>query len=495
MNAPGTENDLVSKLKPEELAVANFRLDAVSPNDGKYAQPDLSGYLSARAEWLACAHVQAVLLRKRHEFGQASLEDVVAVEEAVKKVDPLNMALLEDKVTKHDQLAVLAEIQRFVPARVAALLHPGTTSYDILDTARSYLLKKAWVEKMAPAMRGMVSSLADVAETMLAPDADGNVPLQVGRTHLQYTSPVPFGATLAGFAKRLAERYAKCDAAFAGLKGKVSGIVGTQSSVAMVVGRENALRFEKEALAALGLEPDYAATQIVQKEALADVGHALVSFMRVLGDFANDMRYLYSSDVGEITSRDAKARLGGSSADAGKNNPINWENVAGKAAVVEAGMRVLYEMVQTDQQRDLRGSVQARYEPANMMAETYESVKRAARELKVLSINPDRMAANLAKVRRSPTEAAVAILRGEPGWAHSVHGVGHDFVKTMAKDAQKSGKGLAETMLADAEFAALFATLPEEKRRILQGEIQLYVGTSLERAAINLKDVRKAVAG
>lgn len=76
--------------------------------------------------------------------------------------------------------------------------------------------------------------------------------------------------------------------------------------------------------------------------------------MGVLADFANDMRMLYSSEIQEVTSMDAAKRLGGSSADAGKNNPINWENIAGKFAVVESGMRVLYAMITTDFQRDLR---------------------------------------------------------------------------------------------------------------------------------------------
>jgi len=66
----------------------------------------------------------------------------------------------------------------------------------------------------------------------------------------------------------------------------------------------------------------------IQKEDLADAGHALVTLMHVIGDFANDIRILYSSDIGEVTSRDNAERLGGSSADAGKNNPINYENIS-----------------------------------------------------------------------------------------------------------------------------------------------------------------------
>ncbi len=182
------------------------------------------------------------------------------------------MALIEKKVTKHDQLAVLEEIGRFTIERVKALLHPGTTSYDILDTARSYLLKKVWIEKLRPVIVTNIEKLIARAQELNTPDADGNIrALQVGRTHLQHTAPVPFGVTLASYVRRLAGGLEEADRAFGNLKGKVSGIVGTQASVSMVVGQENALDFEEKVLAKLGLEPDYSATQIVQKESLATV--------------------------------------------------------------------------------------------------------------------------------------------------------------------------------------------------------------------------------
>jgi adenylosuccinate lyase len=50
----------------------------------------------------------------------------------------------------------------------------------------------------------------------------------------------------------------------------------------MVIGEGKSLEFEKRVLAELGLEPDYTATQIVQKESLADVGNSLVTLMAVL---------------------------------------------------------------------------------------------------------------------------------------------------------------------------------------------------------------------
>lgn len=258
----------------------------------------------------------------------------------------------------------------------------------------------------------------------------------------------------------------------------------------MVIGEDKSIEFEIAVLAKLGLKPDYTATQIVQKESLSDVGHGLVSLIHVLSGVADDVRKMYGSDVGEVFSADNSKRLGGSSTDALKDNPINWENIIGTAPEVEGGMRGLYSLIQSDFQRDLTGSKPARYQPQNMMVEVYEAFQRFGKALSQLVVNEERMAQNLSHVRRSPSEAMVTILRGE-GWAHSKYGVGHDFVKEMGKKAIQERIDLLGVCLEDSEFHEMYDALPENKRDILNGELEKYIGSSLERAETNLCYVDK----
>ncbi|MBR9704250.1 hypothetical protein GOV12_02470 [Candidatus Pacearchaeota archaeon] len=482
-----TGKNLVSELDREEKALRKFSLKCISPNDGKYGKTSekLVEYLTPEAEWKACCYVQKVLLETRVEFGGAEQKHVKELEEALELVDPLNIALLEEQVTKHDQLAVLEELGRFVSPETKALLHPGTTSYDILDSARSYLFKGAWRDVICPEISHAISQVCDISERSM--DI-----IQVGRTHLQDTSPVLFGGVLAGYAARLAERMNKCNQYFNDLRGKVSGIVGTGASINMVIGKDKSFGFEEAVLKKLELKPDYTATQVVQKERLADVGHGLVSLMHVLGDLANDMRMLYSSAIGEVTSRDNAERLGGSSADATKNNPINWENIAGKVVIVESGMRVLYEMIKSDFQRDLRGSVQARYQPQQMMAETYEAFVRLNKVLPQLSINEDKMKANLQSIRENPSEAMVAILRGT-GYIHPEYGVGHDFVKVIGKTAKTNGRKLIDVAMDDTHFREFYPSLLESQRNILQGNLEGYLGSAWKRAKANRTYARSVI--
>lgn len=483
----GKDLDLVGKLGEDEARELLFAQQSICPDDAKYRKDTLPirNVLSPFAEWTQCVHIQNVLLEKRRDFGFADDNNVAEMREAVKKVNPLNIALLEDKL-RHDQQAVLAELGRFVSLATRARAHPGTTSYDILDTTRAMLLKRAWNDVMKPKTGEVIEQFCDFAETSM--DV-----IQVGRTHLQDTSPVPFGVTMAGYARRLAERIKYLDVSFGDLRGKIRGIVGTGASIEMVVGAGRASAFEREVLSELGLEPDFAATQITQKERLADVGHGIVTLAHVLGDFAGDVRLLYSSAIKELVSSDGSKLLGGSSADAAKDNPVNWENMEGKIPVVESGMIVLYPMIITDLQRDLRGSVQGRYQPQMMIAQTYEMLVRISKAMKTLGINRDKMDANLRPFREFPSEAMVAILRGE-GWYHPDFGDGHDFVKMMSQRAKAAGRSLLNVALEEGEFAKVYHSLPEAKKRILNGEIELYLGDSKERAIANLAYARSVIS-
>ncbi len=267
--------DLVSQLTREERILQTHSLNCISPDDGKYSKSSrkLQPYLSAAAEWMACVLVQEALLETRVEFGQAEKERLDEVKAAFEFVSPLNMALLEEKVTRHDQLAVLEEIGRYVRPETKALLHPGTTSYDILDTARSYLVKKAWREEIRPTISKAIDKLCGVAENSL--DI-----LQVGRTHLQHTSPITFGSMIAGYAARLASRLERCDEYIDDLRGKISGIVGTGASIAMVIGDGTSIEFEKAVLEKLGLAERVrviSPTSDTGYHLIRDVGPAMVA--------------------------------------------------------------------------------------------------------------------------------------------------------------------------------------------------------------------------
>jgi len=479
--------DLVSRLTDIDRLIFNDRMLCINPDDAKYFKTSrkLENYLSHHAEFYTAAWFQRILLETRKEFGQAKQKHIDEMDRALEKIDTSNIALIEDEITHHDMLAVIEELGRYISLETKSLLHPGTTSYDIMDTIRAYLFKKAWFKVIRPKVSEPIEKMCGMSERV------GDL-LQVGRTHLQKTSPVPFQTTFALNAARLADRVSKADSAIMDLRGKVSGIVGTGASIDMVIGDGKSLEFERRALEKINLKPDLTATQITQKERVVDVGNQISTLCWTLADFTNDVRILYSSDIAEMTSLDNQSRLGLSSADATKNNPIQYENMTATAILVEAGMRILYAMIKTNLQRDLIGSKLNRYEPQGMFTKTYEAFNRFSKSLDKLSIITDNVEENLVYVRKNPGEALVSILRGE-GWIHPKYGTGHDFVKAIGVRAKKNNIPLLEIALEDDEFRTVFNTLSQTKRSILDGEVEQYIGSSNERAAYNRAKSRRII--
>ena len=181
--------------------------------------------------------------------------------------------------------------------------------------------------------------------------------------------------------------------------------------------------------------------------------------------------------------------MGGSSTDAGKINPINYENVAGKFAVVESGFRIVSAQTETDMERDLRNSVQARYEPQLMMTRVHEMFCRLSKSLDQFSVKEENVRRNLLPVRERPTEAMTVVTRAH-GYLHPNYGVGHDVVKEFAKQARSSGRKLLEVALTDAHFKAAYDKWPEWHQRILQGELELYIGPAKQKAKSNIEYAR-----
>ena len=70
--------DFVGKMSHDERLLENFRLDCISPNDGKYREDSdtLRPYISARADWMGCTQVLYVMLKKGVEFDRGTEKNV-----------------------------------------------------------------------------------------------------------------------------------------------------------------------------------------------------------------------------------------------------------------------------------------------------------------------------------------------------------------------------------------------------------------------------------
>lgn len=463
-----TYEELEQKVAALEKKLIEQRQDMVCPLDYKYDDPEIKKHISSAAVWRGCAEVQLALMKGRLHFEKATPENVAEMEHALTQFSPANADKLEGKL-RHDQLAVIAELAKYVSQDTADKMHPGTTSYDILDTARNKKFKDVAQKVIIPKAKELLKVLVDLAKTY-------KNRVQIGRTHDQWTSPITFGYSIAIYADRLAGRIDKLEEAANNLEGKISGIVGTSASVATVIGDDIALEFERYVLEELiKLKVCRHPTQVVSKEVLADYANALVSMQGVMADAANTMRHLQASEIAEVSGRQSKQELGGSSADPSKNNPINFENVNGVWETAIGGMATIYHMQVSDHQRDLRGSVQARYEPQHIIGIVYDSLKRMAKQMGDLAVNETAMDRNLDSANRYPAEAMNAVLK-----AHNYPDA-HKTVKEWAKGAMKEGVTLLEYAMKEERMRQMWEDDLTYQEKDHLKNIRTYIGKAVEK--------------
>jgi FtsZ-binding cell division protein ZapB len=96
------------------------------------------------------------------------------------------------------------------------------------------------------------------------------------------------------------------------------------------------------------------------------------------------------------------------------------------------------------------------------------------------------MKQHLGQFKKAPSEPMVTILKSY-GFRTEVFDNSHEFVKKLSTKV-KMGKGtLTELAMEDETFKELYNNqLSDKQRAILQGDYEKYLGSSKERARINL---------
>ena len=283
----------------------------------RYALPEMSAIWMERARFEQMLRVELAVAR-----AQAARElipaDAAAAIEARAAVDPERIAEIE-KTTDHDVIAFVSQVAETVGSE-GRYLHFGLTSSDVVDTGLALQLRAAGdllLRDCDRLLAVLISRARAEAETLM-----------MGRTHSVHAEPITLGLKLAGWAFEVDRgRRRLADAVDEIGTGKISGPVGTYSHLGPDI--------EAEVLAELGLHPDPASTQIVQRDRHA----ALLAAMAILGGslerFATEIRNLQHTEIGEL-QEPFKTGQKGSSAMPHKRNPILSERIAGLARLLRS---------------------------------------------------------------------------------------------------------------------------------------------------------------
>ena len=357
------------------------------------------------------------------------------------RVDPQRVKELE-RETRHDVAAFVMQLEEVV-GEAGRWVHFGLTSYDVVDTALSLLLKEA--------LGIILEDLEGLMEAVKERAFEHRDTVMIGRTHGVHAEPITFGLKLALWYEELKRHRGRLRRAREGISvGKVSGAVGTYAHVPPQV--------EEFVCRRLGLRPAPISSQIVQRDRHAEVFAALALLASSIEKFALEIRHLQRTEVLEAEEPFAEGQKG-SSAMPHKRNPIGSENLCGLARVVRANLMAALEDVPLWHERDIsHSSVERIIAPDSTILIDF-MLWRLSRTVKGMRIYPERMRENLERTRGLIFSQAVMLELIRKGLPRQ------EAYRMVQRNAMKAWEG-------EEDFRALVKGDVEIRKFLTEAEIE-----------------------
>jgi len=291
--------------------------------------------------------------------------------------DPKRIDEIE-KTTRHDVIAFTTSVAEFV-GEDSRFIHRGLTSYDVVDTALSLLLKEAGLI-IRQGLLDLMSALKERAfEHKHAP--------MVGRSHGIHAEPITLGLKLALYYDEMKRHLERWDAALDTIAvGKISGAVGTFAHLDPAM--------EKSILESLGLKPAPVSNQVIQRDRHATYFTTLALIASSIEKIAVEIRHLQRTEVGEVEEF-FHAGQKGSSAMPHKRNPVLTENLSGLARLIRGYAIAAMENVPLWHERDISHSSVERVIAPDATALADFMIHRLTSVIRNMQVYPEKMLINL----------------------------------------------------------------------------------------------------
>jgi adenylosuccinate lyase len=324
-------------------------------------------------KWLDIEILACEAMAKRGEIPKESLKNIQ--ENAafdVSRIDEI------EKTTKHDVIAFLTSVTEKVGAD-GRFIHRGLTSSDILDTSLALLLREA-ADILIEDLDALLAALKKKAI------AHKNT-VMIGRTHGIHAEPITFGLKMAlWYAEMERNRERMIRARETISTGKLAGAVGTFSFVDPSI--------ETYVCQKLGLKPAPVSSQIIQRDRHAEYFTTLAIIASSLDKFAQEIRLLQRTEVGEAEEYFSPGQKG-SSAMPHKRNPVLSENLSGLSRLIRSYALSALEDVALWHERDISHSSVERIIGPDATILLDFMLNRFTGLVDKLVVYPERMLANL----------------------------------------------------------------------------------------------------
>ena len=441
-------------------------LTALSPLDGRYAgkvdalRPIFSEYglikarVKVEVEWLLALAAEPGIAELA-DFSEAAAARLRALAEGFSVEDAARVKAIE-ATTNHDVKAV----EYFIKERLKddaelgpalEFVHFACTSEDINNLSYSLMLNEARQYVLLPKLDTLIQTLRDMAHAHAA------LPM-LSRTHGQTASPTTVGKELANVVARL-QRQGETLAA-AHMPGKINGAVGNYNAHMASYPDVDWPGFAERFVHSLGLDFQPYTTQIEPHDGIAEVCDAQKRIDTVAIDLCRDI-WGYIS-LGYFKQA-VKAGEVGSSTMPHKVNPIDFENAEGNFGIANALFEHFAAKLPISRwQRDLTDSTVLRA-LGTAFGHALIGYDALLRGLGKLSVNPERLAADLDASWEVLAEAVQTVMRR--------HGLPNPYEQLKALTR---GQGINEASMRD--FIATLDLPDADKQRLLAMTPGSYTG-------------------
>jgi adenylosuccinate lyase len=379
------------------------------------------------------------------------------------RIDLARIAEIEE-VTQHDVIAFTTAVGETIGPS-ARWLHFGLTSSDVIDTAQAIQMREA--------CDVILDDLARLSEAIRDRAFEHRRTVMIGRTHGVHAEPLTFGLKLAVWFSEVGRNIDRILRARAVVSvGKLSGAVGTFAHLPPTI--------EADVCRRLGLEPEPAASQVVQRDRHAELLAALAVAAASLEKFALEIRGLQKTEIGEVEEPFAKGQKG-SSAMPHKRNPIGCEQVVGLARLIRGNSHAALENVALWHERDIsHSSVERIILPDSFIALDH-MVRRFTRIMRGMVVYPERMRENLDRSRGAVFSGTVLLELARKGVSRED---AYAWVQRNAMRSFENQRDFRELLAHDPDVTRVLA--PEEIDRIFNVDEHLqYVDQIFDRVFVS----------
>jgi adenylosuccinate lyase len=303
----------------------------------RYTLPEMGAIWEDQNRYQKWLDVELAVCEVWHQSGEIPEDALERIKSkasfSVNRIDEI------EKVVKHDVIAFLTSVAETV-GKDSRYIHLGLTSYDVVDTAMSILLKES-LQRIKRSLQEFKTILQEQALLF-------KKTLTIGRTHGVHAEPITLGIKILVWFEEIKRHLDRVDRALEIISvGRIAGSVGTFIHLNPNV--------EVEALKILGLKPARVSTQVLQRDRHAEVVSVLALICATLDKIAQEIRHLQRTEVLEVEEPFTKGQKGSSSMPH-KKNPVRSERVSGLARVVRGHLQTALENIPLWHERDISHS-------------------------------------------------------------------------------------------------------------------------------------------